>query len=148
MMLGQYLSLARLVQLAGWLIMARALWALSNHIMVTLYRLEIANPAGIGGYLGEMIMGLPLILMIPVFLFPIGYFLAGYLAVRRQSLAALVYGISFLIDAGLWVFMSTVEEYRLILNGQASALDAAFNLFDLCMLGLLMFWALLARSKI
>ncbi|WP_300532230.1 hypothetical protein [Maricaulis sp.] len=147
-MLGQSFSLARLVQLAGWLIIARALWALLNHTVITLYRFDIANPAGIGGTLGEMIMGLPLILLVPVFLFPLGYLAAGYLAVRGRTLAALIYGIAFLVDAGLWVFMSTVEEYRLILDGQASALDAVFNLFDLCMLGFLMFWALMYRSKV
>lgn len=147
-MLGQYLSLARLVQLAGWLIMARALWALGNHVMLALYRFDIANPAGIGGYMGEMIMGLPPALVLPGLLFPVGYLIAGYLAVHRQSLAAMVYGGAFLIDAGLWVFMSTIESYRLILDGQASVLDAAFNLFDLCMLGFLMFWALMARSKV
>lgn len=147
-MLGRYLSLARLVQLAGWLIMARALWALGNHVMLALYRFDITNPAGIDGYFGELVMALPLALVLPGLLFPAGYLVAGYLAVHRKSLAALVYGGAFLIDAGLWVFMSTIDEYRLILDGQASALDAAFNLFDLCMLGFLMFWALTARSKV
>lgn len=134
-----------LVTLLGVLIILRASWALLFHVNVTLYRFGIANPAGIDGYLSELVYSLPILLIFPLFAFTFGYLAAGILVLRRIWWAALVYFGAFLIDAGVWIYMSTQDLHERVFNGHASALDVAFNLFDLTVLTILFVWAIHKR---
>ncbi|MBR9824577.1 MAG: hypothetical protein GYB36_02095 [Alphaproteobacteria bacterium] len=131
----------------GAVIVARAFWVIVFQSNVALFRLGLSNPAGIDGYLAELILGLPIVLLVPVFTFAAGYLIAGLLLITGRWWAGIVYLGALLIDAGVWVFMTTVDEYRFIYSGNAGLVDLMFNLFDFSVLMFLVVWGLRERRR-
>ncbi len=136
-----------LIRLIGGLIVLRGGWALLNHSAMVLHRFDIANPMGFSGYMSELILNAPLALMVPLFGFSLAYIAAGILTLRQVWWAGAIYCLGFLIDAGVWVSMTTVNEYGAIYGGQASLVDMVFNLFDLAMLTCLAVWGYIHRPR-